>query len=172
MVHDRTRAASRLTVPLSRAFDDTFKVTVTIKGLDGALEIVGGAILLFVRPHTIDQFAHALTQHELSQDPHDFIARHVLHSAGQLTHGSTLFAALYLITHGVAKVVLVIALLRNQLWAYPSMIVLLGAFIAYQLYRLSYQLTVGLTLLTIFDAFVIWLTWREYQTKRRRTLAP
>jgi uncharacterized membrane protein len=158
-------------VPLSRSLDDTFKVTITIKGLDGAFEIIGGAVLTFVRPHTIDQIARSLTQHELSQDPHDFIARHILRSAGQLNHGGTLFAALYLLSHGVAKVVLVIAVLRDQLWAYPSMIVLLGAFIAYQLYRLSDHLTIGLTLLTIFDAFVVWLTWREYQQKRHRTPA-
>jgi uncharacterized membrane protein len=170
MVHHRAGALTRLTVPLSRSLDDTFKITVTIKGIDGALEIIGGAVLLFVRPHTIDQWARSLTQHELSQDPHDFIARHILHSAGQLTHGSTIFAALYLLSHGIAKVVLVVAVLRDQLWAYPSMIVLLGAFIAYQLYRLSYRLTVGLTLLTIFDAFVVWLTWREYRQKRHRLL--
>jgi uncharacterized membrane protein len=152
---------------LSRSLDDTFKITVTIKGIDGALEVIGGVLLLFIRPTTIDHIARSLTQHELSQDPHDFIARHVLHSAGQLTHGSTVFAALYLLSHGMAKVVLVIAVLRNQLWAYPAMIVLLAAFIAYQLYRLAYRVTIGLTLLTIFDAFVVYLTWREYQTKRR-----
>ena len=125
-------------------------------------------ILLFVRPATLDQLARSLTQHELAQDPHDFLARHVLHSAGQLTHGSTLFAAIYLLSHGIAKVVLVVALLRDQLWAYPATIALLGAFIAYQLYRLSYRVTLGLTLLTIFDAFVVWLTWREYRSKRSR----
>src|SRR5438876_2444730 len=54
LVHHRARTLARLTVPLSRSLDDTFKITVTIKGLDGALEIVGGAVLLFVRPHTID----------------------------------------------------------------------------------------------------------------------
>jgi uncharacterized membrane protein len=150
-----------------RALDDTFKISVTLKGLDGALEIVGGVILILVSPRSIDHIARTLTQHELSQDPHDFIARHLLHSAGTLTHGSTLFAALYLLSHGIAKVVLVVAVLRQQLWAYPGMIVLLGAFIAYQLYRLYYRLTVGLTLLTIFDAFVVWLTWREYQAHRR-----
>jgi len=151
---------------LSRTLDDTFKVSVTLKGIDGALEIVGGAVLLFVRPATLDQLARSLTQHELAQDPHDFFARHVLHSADRLTHGSTLFAAVYLLSHGIAKVVLVVALLRDQLWAYPATIALLGAFIAYQLYRLSYRVTLGLTLLTIFDAFVVWLTWREYRSKR------
>jgi uncharacterized membrane protein len=153
-------------MPLPRWFDDTFKVSVTLKGIDGALEIVGGAVLLFVRPATLDHVARSLTQHELSQDPHDFIARHILNSAGHLTHGGTLFAAIYLLSHGIAKVVLVIELLRDRLWAYPAMIALLGAFIVYQLYRLAYRLTVGLLFLTVFDAFVIWLTWREYQSKR------
>ena len=61
---------------------------------------------------------------------------------------------------------LVAAVLRGQLRAYPAMIVLLVAFIAYQLYRLSVDVTAGLALLTLFDTFVVWLTWREYQAKR------
>jgi uncharacterized membrane protein len=154
---------------LPRSLDDTFKISITLKGLDGALEIVGGLVLLLVRPRTINDLVRTLTQHELSQDPHDFIARHLLHSADALTHGSRLFAAIYLLSHGIAKVVLVIALLREQLWAYPGMIVLLLGFIAYQIYRLSYRLTIALTLLTLFDTFVIWLTWREYQTHRPDT---
>lgn len=142
---------------------------MTLKGLDGLLEVIGGLVLLFVRPATINHLARSLTQHELSQDPHDVVARHVLRSAGHLTHGSTLFAAVYLLSHGLAKVVLVVAVLREQLWAYPGMIVLLGVFIAYQLYRLIVvRLTIGLTLLTVFDAFVIWLTWREYRARRDR----
>lgn len=45
--------------------------------------------------------------------------------------------------------------------AYPGIIVLLVVFIVYQLYRLARGLTLGLSLLTAFDAFVVWLTWRE-----------
>jgi uncharacterized membrane protein len=153
--------------PISRSLDRTFRISVTLKGLDGALETIGGLVLLFVRPATINQLARTLTQHELSQDPHDVIARHLLRSAGHLTHGTTVFAAVYLLSHGLAKVVLVVAVLREQLWAYPGMIALLGAFIAYQLYRLTVvRLTLGLSLLTVFDAFVVWLTWREYQARR------
>ena len=88
---------------LPRWFDDTFKVSVTLKGIDGALEIASGAALLFVRPATLDHIARSLTEHELSQDPHDFIARHILKSAGHLTHDGTLFAAIYLLSHGIAK---------------------------------------------------------------------
>jgi uncharacterized membrane protein len=28
--------------------------------------------------------------------------------------------------------------------------------------------SIGLTLLTIFDAVLVWLTWREYQVRRTR----
>ena len=154
--------------PVPSGLDRTFRVTIALKGLDGLLETVGGLILLVVRPSTLDHLARTITQHELSQDPHDFFARHVLDSAGHLAHGSTLFAAAYLLAHGLAKVVLVVAVLRDKLWAYPAMIALLVAFIAYQVYRLAVvRLTLGLSLLTVFDAFVVWLTWREYAARRR-----
>ncbi len=152
----------------STALDRTFKISIGLKGIDGALEIIGGIILLFVAPATLQQWARTLTAHELAQDPHDFIARHLLHSASQLSHSTTLFGAIYLLSHGLAKVVLVIAVLRNQLWAYPWIIGLLGVFIAYQVYRLTYRVTIGLTLLTLFDIFVVWLTLREYRLKRHQ----
>jgi uncharacterized membrane protein len=147
---------------------------VILKGLDGALEIVGGLLLLFVSPATIHSIVRWLTQHELSQDPHDFIANHVLRSTQDLSRATTVFAAIYLLSHGVAKVVLVVAVLRDQTWAYPAIIALLLGFIAYQLYRLVVDPTVGLLLLTLFDAFVVVLTWKEYQARHghRRRAAP
>ncbi len=103
---------------------------------------------------------------ELAQDPSDFVARHLLHSASQLSPSTTLYGAVYLLAHGVAKVVLVALVLRNKLWAYPWMIALILAFIAYQLYQLTMKLSFGLLALTLFDALVVWLTWREYRSKR------
>jgi uncharacterized membrane protein len=43
---------------------------------------------------------------------------------------------------------------------------LLLAFIGYQLYRLTVHMSIGLIALTIFDALLVWLTWREYRAKR------
>jgi uncharacterized membrane protein len=142
-----------------------------LKGIDGGLELIGGLLLLFVSPDTIRDVVRSLTQHELSTDPHDVIANHLLRSTQNLSRSTTLYAAIYLLLHGLAKVVLVVAVLRDQTWAYPAIIVLLLAFIVYQLYRLTLEPTIGLTLLTLFDAFVVVLTWREYQARhggRRR----
>jgi uncharacterized membrane protein len=146
--------------------DSVFRVSVLLKGLDGALEIAGGLVLLFVSPHSIFEVVRWLIAHDLAGSPHDFIARHVLHSASQLSSSTTLFGAVYLLVHGGAKVVLVVLVLRDKLWAYPWMIGLLLAFIVYQVYRFVERPGPGLVILTLFDAFVAWLTWREYRLKR------
>jgi len=112
---------------------------------------IGGLLLLAVTPATINQLAAALTQHELSEDPHDFIAGHLLGYAHGLTGSAVTFAAVYLLLHGITKIVLVAALLRNQIWAYPWMIAFLLIFIGYQLYRIVLSPALGLSALTVFD---------------------
>ncbi len=146
--------------------DRAFAVGIILKGLDGVLEIVGGVLLLVVSPTTIDQFSRFLTQHELSEDPHDFLATHLLHAAGSLTGSSLQFGAAYLLLHGVVKVALVAALLRDKIWAYPWMIAFLIVFIVYQVYRMTFAFSIGLFGLTIFDLVVVWLTCREYGKQR------
>ena len=146
--------------------DRAFRIVIVLKGLDGVLELAGGMALLFVSPASINHLVRWATAHELAQDPKDLVARHLLHSASQLSTASTLYGAIYLLLHGGAKVVLIVALLREKLWAYPWLLALLGVFIVYQAYRLSYRFTVGLLLLTLFDVVVTVLTWREYQQVR------
>jgi uncharacterized membrane protein len=145
--------------------DRTFEVSIIAKGLDGLLELIGGLLLLLVTPATINSIVTGITQHELSEDPHDLIATHLLHLSKGLTNSAVRFAAAYLVLHGIVKVVLVAALLRNKLWAYPWMIAFLVIFIAYQLYRIVLAPTAWLIVLTIFDAFVVWLTWREWRKR-------
>ncbi len=146
--------------------DQAFLVGIVLKGLDGVLEVVGGLLLLVVTPATIDRLTMALTQHELSQDPHDFVATHVLHATSGLAGSAVQFGAMYLLSHGVVKIVLVSSLMRNKLWAYPWMIAFLIAFIVYQVYRMTFAPSAGLVALTIFDAFVGWLTYMEYGKQR------
>ena len=146
--------------------DRIFEIGIILKGLDGVLETIGGLLLFAITPATIDRLVARLTQHELSEDSDDFIARHLLRYAHGLTGSAVTFAAVYLLLHGIIKIVLVVALLRNQAWVYPSMIAFLLVFIVYQLYRLVLSPTLGLTVLTIFDALIVWLTWREW---RRQT---
>jgi uncharacterized membrane protein len=152
------------------ALDKTFDIALILKGLDGLLELVGGILLLVISPETINRFAHSLTQGELAQDPHDFFANHLLHLTANL-HNTQTFGAAYLLSHGVVKIVIVAGLLRREHWAYYVAFVFLGGFVIYQLYRMTYAPTVGLALLTVFDLFIIWLTWREFLRMRSARLS-
>ena len=147
------------------ALDRTFDIALVLKGLDGLLELVGGVLLLVVSPATINRLAERLTQHELSQDPHDFIAHRLLRLTANLHHTQT-FGAVYLLTHGLVKLVIVVGLFRREHWAYYVAFVFLGGFVVYQVYRMTYAPSIGLALLTLFDVLIIWLTWREYRAKR------
>lgn len=146
-------------------FDRVFAVGIILKGLDGVLELLGGLLLLFATPATINQIVAALTQHELSEDPGDLIATHLQRAVHELTGSAVLFAAAYLLSHGVVKTVLAVALLRNKLWAYPWMLAFLAIFIVYQIYRMTFAATLWLAGLTVFDAAVAWLTYREYRKR-------
>lgn len=149
-------------------WDRLFAVGIIFKGLDGVLELVGGVLLLLVSPAQIQHLAILVTQPELSTEPNDFIATHILHTAQGLDNHAVFFSALYLLAHGVVKVVLVVALLRDQLWAYPWMIVVLLLFIAYQIYQIALKHSLGLTLLTVFDILIVVLTWHEYGRHKKR----
>jgi uncharacterized membrane protein len=149
------------------SLDRLFEIGIILKGLNGLAELLGGLLLLFVTPADIHHLAATLTQGELSEDPNDVVARYLLHTANGLTGNAVIFGAVYLLVHGAVKVVLVVALLLNKLWAYPSMIIVLLIFIGYQLYRIALDPSVGLIALTVFDALIVVLTWREYRRQRR-----
>jgi uncharacterized membrane protein len=154
--------------------DRIFDISVTLKGIDGLLELVGGVLLLVLSPVRLNAIVRFLTQHELSEDPHDVIATHLVRYAHLLTAGVSLFLALYLLSHGLVKIVLVVAVLKEQLWAYPWMIAFLLIFIAYQVYQLTLKLSVGLLLLTVFDLFIVYLTvleYRKHMKKKSQTAA-
>src|SRR5713226_6822923 len=145
-----------------RNIHQLFEVSVLLKGLHALLEVVGSVFLLFISTGTIAQILTWLTQDELVEDPHDIIARYFIHAGEQLSAGRQ-FASLYLLSHGLIKLALVIGLLKNKLWAYPWSVVVLGLFMIYQVYRYTYTQAVGLILLTLFDAVVLWLIWHEYR---------
>lgn len=148
--------------------DKTFKVSQVLKGLDGVLELIGG-ILLLGSPAQVGSLVQILTRHELSEDPHDLVARALMHLAGTMTVSATLFGAIYLLLHGLVKIALIWAVLKDKLWAYPWMIAFLGVFILYQSYELVIAFTWGMVLLTAFDNFIVWLTMHEYRAHRART---
>ena len=160
---------SRFARPTTR-LDQVFEVGILLKGLDGLLEIAGGILLLLIKPGYVNHLATTLTQHELAEDPRDFFATQILHSTQHLVAGSLVFAAIYLLSHGIVKIVLVWEILHDRLWAYVGLIYLTIGFMIYQVYRFSYSHSIGLVLLTVFDAVIVYLTVVEYRKRRHPTV--
>ncbi|HXR49755.1 MAG TPA: DUF2127 domain-containing protein [Verrucomicrobiae bacterium] len=143
--------------------DKTYEIGIIIKGVDGVLELIGGILVLALSPSAITGITQFLTERELEQDPHDFIATHILRAGQHLANGHNVFVAAFLLTHGLVKVVLVTCLLLNKLWAYPWALGVLGLFLVYQIYQLITRPTFGMAFLTVLDAIIIWLVYREWQ---------
>lgn len=150
----------------SSFLDRSFQASITLKGLDGLLEIVTALLFLAVTPTRASSLIDFFTFHSLSRNPNAFVASHLLHASQNIVAHAHYFVFFYLLSHGVAKVVLVAALWCNRMWAYPALIIMLVAFIAYQLYRLTFAPSIFLVGLTIFDAIVVLLTWAEYRKQK------
>ncbi len=148
-----------------KTLDRFFYASIWLKGLHAVFEIIGGIALLLASPAFILHVIATVTQAEMAEDPNDFVASTLLSAAQKISVSSEHFAALYLLSHGAVKVVLVAGLLRDQRWAYPAALAVFGAFIVYQVYRFTLTHSLGLVVLTIFDLVVMWLIWREYRLR-------
>lgn len=144
-----------------------FQFSLLLKGAHGIIECVGGVALAMISATSIITLIDSFTRGELAEDPNDFIATHLFNFAQGFSESTKHFYVLYLLAHGIIKLLLVAALLRRQLWSYPVSIVVIAIFIAYQLYRFTYTHGFAMIVLTFFDLVVMILVWHEYRLLRR-----
>lgn len=142
--------------------DKIFEGGIILKGASGVLEFVAGLLLVFTSPDAIRSFLAFLTQREIAEDPNNTLANLILHSAEHFNSGNKTFAIAYLWVHAAVKLTAVVGILRNQLWAYPFSLISLGLLMLYQVYSMSVKFSAGMLVLTVFDAIILWLIWREY----------
>lgn len=145
-----------------------FQVGIVLKGLDGTLEIVIGAALLVTTLQAVQGIVRLATRGELIEDPDDFFANFAVHQASHLSTSDQHFAGAYLLGHGIIKMVLAIGLLRGQRWSYPTALLVLVAFIFYQLYRLCHTHSLALGAFTGLDVLIVLLIWLEWRRGSKR----
>jgi len=143
-----------------------FRVGIGLKAANAALELVAGVAMFLIPASWLTALATSITQHELAEDPHDFVATHLIRWAGGLSSDDTRYYAIYLLAHGVVKIALVVSLLKGWMWSYPASIIVLALFIVYQTYQFILHPGWGMIALNIFDLVVIWLIWIEYRSVR------
>jgi uncharacterized membrane protein len=144
-----------------------FEIGLAFKGVLTLVEIAAGIFAYFVTRQFLLDLVQVITRMELTEDPRDFVANYLFHAAQSLSLSTQRFTALYLLSHGVIKLWLIIGLWQKKLGYYPAAITVFSVFILYQMYRYSFTHSALLLFLTVLDVFVIGLTWLEYKYLRR-----
>jgi uncharacterized membrane protein len=149
-----------------------FDISLILKGIHAAIEIVGGFFVLFISQEMVANFVLSITQEELSEDPHDTLSHYLIIAAQHYSLSSQHFIAFYLLSHGIIKGFLVINLFKEKLWAYPLAMVTFSLFGVYQIFEYFHRGGLWLLALTVLDIFLIVLTWHEYGYIKRTGIKP
>jgi uncharacterized membrane protein len=154
-----------VTLPAHRT-DRLFRIALLVKAVDGAAELVGALVLLTVPGAALASLVNDIVARDLLGPPDGSLARHFEAGTAEFVSGSRTFAVVYLALHGVVKLALVVALLRRWQPAYPVAALVLGVFVAYELYRATRTGSVLLPFLAALDLAIIWLIVQEYRRMR------
>ena len=140
-----------------------FLVSIFIKGAISFVECVAGVAAFFV---PLPQFFKAtldIVASVLGSSLSALIIPHLEKIVSEVTAMSVGFIGLYLLSRGLIKLVLIIAMLKNELRAYPLSLIVIGGFVLYQCYQIATHGSLGVVVLTIFDLIVMYFIWREYK---------
>ena len=145
-----------------------FEGGIIFKGIQAILETISGFFILFVSHNFIIQTIVHITNGELAEESNDFFANYLVTASQNFSLSSKYFLAFYLLSHGILKIVLVIALWKKKIWAYPASIIVFSLFIIYQIARFIYTHSIWLIVFTVMDILILWLIWHEYKIQKKQ----
>ena len=146
---------------------ELFEVGILLKGINGALELIGGTVVLFVSAAKIQSFLFFITAGEVADDPTDAFSNFVRTTASHYTASSQHFLVFYLFTHGIVKLALIYVLYKEKIWAFPAAMSIFSLFVVYEAYRFLHTYSPFLLLAITFDLIIILLIWSEYRYRAR-----
>lgn len=153
---------------INQTVEKAYRIGIFIKGIDGMLEVLIGA-LLFMTPATV----HTLFTHIIGSAEHHrghtyaLIAEYIGRLDADMAKSGATFLAVFLLGHGVVKLVLVYCLTRRMTWVYPYALFVLIGFLLYQMYVLISHPTLTMLLFSVLDAAIIYFVWLEYRSLRK-----
>ena len=145
-----------------------YLVAILIKGFDGAVEVVAGAVILITGPERLYEWVIRLTAPELTG--HHPAIHALQRGAARLADGPHGFVIFYLLVHGLLKLGIVLALLRGGgRWLFPLASLVLSGFVLYMSWHLAIRWSGWLLGFALFDLLTLALVLIEW---RNRALAP
>ncbi|MCX7299483.1 MAG: DUF2127 domain-containing protein [Rhodobacterales bacterium] len=148
-----------------------FEASLVFKGALATLEALAGLGLLLAPNERILAFVDWLTRAQIAHDRSEPMTTWAAEIAQSFSIQSQHFYAIYLLGHGVLKLVMVGMLARRTVWAYPVAICILIGFIIYQMHHWWVDRSSFLVVLSALDLIMVGLVWREWRMLRRMNVA-
>jgi uncharacterized membrane protein len=144
-----------------------FEAGVIVKGIDSVAEITLGILFFALSSGTVNKVISFIFGDELTEQPRDLIWQILLHNFNGLSASSQFFWAIIFVAHGIAKIILLVGLIKKRLWIYLFSVVVFSSFVIYQAYHIIFSSpSIVLGLLTVIDAAFTVLIVFEYRYQR------
>jgi uncharacterized membrane protein len=144
-------------------YRELFRIGILVKAVDGFIEACGGIFFYFAGYTTINSVLFSVFHEEIAESPRDAFWQFFINEWHSISLSSNSFWGLLFFAHGVIKLALSVALLKNYLWAYPTAATVFTLFVGYEIYSLTNHPSLFLWCITIFDTLVVGLIVNEYR---------
>lgn len=139
-----------------------YLVAILIKGFDGALEALGGMIIVITGPERAYEWVIQFTAPELTG--HHPALHAIRNGATRLAESSHKFVIFYLLVHGILKLGVVVALLRGGgRLVFPVASLILAAFVIYMGTELARHWSGWVLSFLLFDLLTLLLVLNEWR---------
>lgn len=145
-----------------------YLAALAVKAFDGLLELIGSMVILIIDPSKWSGYLGFIFRKELIEDPNDLVANFLINNVGQLGASIQVSGFLYLLSHGLIKIFLVVSLLKKKHWAYPVSEIVLSLFVIYQTYLFAHSGSIIILFLNAVDILLMVLIWIEYKKIKKQ----
>lgn len=137
-----------------------FKAAMYWRIAYGGLRIViGYKLFSLVGMPAVEVYQRILSS-ELAET-HDVIFQMIGRMLAHHGFSITYFLAAYFLFWGVVDVLLSISMLRHYLWAFPTSMLVIGAFVVYEIFRFTHTHSPILFSFILIDLFIVYLIFHE-----------
>ncbi|MFC4652969.1 DUF2127 domain-containing protein [Lactococcus nasutitermitis] len=150
----------------AKIVDISFDIALLLKSIFALGEIIGGTAMFFLTPARVNTLLSWFRRSTMTGEKTGFFTHLIVHFSQNFTTNTQYILAVYLLSHGVIKLVTLALLWRKVLWAYPlSLLVFLG-FIIYQINEYTQTHSIFMIFVTLVDLIMMILTILEYKNIR------
>ncbi|MBP1761072.1 MAG: putative rane protein [Firmicutes bacterium] len=136
-----------------------------LKGANALAELIGGFIMLVVSHEWLNKLVLQIALPELRQDPDDPLMNYLITRG--LNISSQHSVAVFMLFHGLAKMIIIWLLWKNKMWAYPLAFVAFGIFISYEAHSFWENQSLFMLLIVVFDLAIITMIALKYRSLKR-----